>query len=98
MGFSEGKTGKTINNIFSVINNTSHRGVLVMLPLHEGPEGTNVSPPDPGRAHQRHCSLSETLSPVFSQLSLILGVLSSFVRDPVGMLTQATASVASLLD
>lgn len=74
-----------------------------MLPLCSGPPENDCAT---SRARQSCCP-SETLQPirdpstplsVFSQLSRILDILNSFVRDLVGMLTEATASVALLLD
>lgn len=98
---SEWTTGKTFNNIFWNVNNASHREAQAMLPLHSGPWRHNCATSRP----RQSCCPSETLQPiwdatlpVFRQLSRILGILNSFVRDPVGMLIEATALVALLLD
>lgn len=72
-----------------------------MLPLYSGPWGHNCAT---SRPRQSCCPL-ETVQPIrdptfpiFSQLSRVLGILNSFVRDPVGMLTEAIASVTLLLN
>lgn len=74
-----------------------------MLPLRSGPQGNDCTTSRP----RQSCCTSETLQPIrdpttplpiFSQLSRILDILNSFVRDLVGMLIEATVSMALLLD